>query len=169
MPLDFELLIAAPSDADDIRAFRCKDPGANYTRVVERLVRGEIADAVASAEADVCVHLARLTDERTLVGVICHSPVENGPPPIHTISALAVTNIDEGAYRRKGIGIALKSDVLCQLGLQGIAAVHSEVHVRNFPMLRLNEKLDAIAHRDPDDANMMLTMAGSPIVGDVGT
>ncbi len=87
-----------------------------------------------------------------LVGVVAFQMRE---PTIAAIPVLAVTH----SHRRRGIGTALKQRVLDTVAPRGVLEVVSEVHRRNTAMNNLNAKLGAVADKDPDDGDLLLTVA----------
>lgn len=141
-------------DAYALRGFVCKTPGLKFTLRLQQLIRGDLADAVADESSETCVHVAE--DRGRIVGVIAHSPVANSTQ--EHISVLAVVP----DRRRERIGISLKSVVLYEVRDRGVEAVTSEVDKRNFPMIRLNEKLRAVADNNPDDAKSLFTVTRTP-------
>jgi GNAT superfamily N-acetyltransferase len=131
--VQFAIRLATVADVPELRKFRCLSYGEDYTADVERLIRGDLCDALEDGLAESCVHVAVLETVRgelVIVGVVTHGPAEDStdePGPTDAILALAVLP----EWQRRGIGIALKRAVIDECIQRGLVRVTSEVHRRN--------------------------------------
>jgi GNAT superfamily N-acetyltransferase len=120
-----------------MRRFKCYSTGQKYTREVERLVRGNLADHVGQSSGgdSETQRVLVATAGPELLGLIAwESPAD---PTVAKIEVLAV----DRSYWRQGVGTALKTEVLAMSAYEGRTFVLSEVHRQNSRMKSLNAKL----------------------------
>jgi ribosomal protein S18 acetylase RimI-like enzyme len=118
-------------------------------------VRVDIAAVVEQACDSPKVRVALIEDR--LVGVIAYEDTasEDGPVSGLYIVVLAV-HVD---YRRQLIGTGLKQHVIEVARASGLVDVSSHVHRRNHRMKSLNERLGVSTTPDPDDGELVLSVA----------
>lgn len=123
-------------DGEQLRHFKCYTPGCKWTKPPQRVIR-EAPDDLAREPGLATVFVAVHKNERIVGVVVFTCGIESLPEPAITICTMGVVR----DMRCQGIATDLKGSVLAEAAALGIPLVVSEVHKRNAPMLRVNEKL----------------------------
>lgn len=143
----------APSDLPAIAEFCCADYGQDWTRDAERVLRNGAEELAAEAEAENQIHdcLVAIADgDSRLLGIILFVPCD-ARKSLHVESVGVVRD-----FRDRGVGTELKRRAVATSLVAGATRVASEVHRRNFPMHRVNQKLEIEWKPDPKDGEYRL-------------
>lgn len=145
-------------DVDSLRQFSCADRGLAYTREVEQLIRGDVADEIASGSTEAHVDIA-IDDTATIVGVITYgtTPLDGADDLEDALFIYALGVHPE--HRRRLIGTLLKQRVFAAATTMQLRLVVSQVHRRNVPMQQLNKTLDVVSAPDPTDGEYLISVA----------
>lgn len=150
--------LAVAADAEQLSRFKCRNPNERWTRDVQQFIRRVVAQSVRVADPDVCVHVA-IEADGTIVSLGAHGPVDSPEQPTsHYVSVLATTH----EWRRRGIAIALKREMMRECQTIGVEAALSDVHKDNTPMNELNKQLRATTEPSPVEYEMLFTVTKIP-------
>lgn len=139
-----------PGDHDQVRRFKCRNPGQKWTKEAERAIRDAPGLIAGGLEGQIIV---AVDGDEKVVGVVVFGP----DPDVQgrqTIASIGVVR----SRRQEKIGTRLKQAALAELAAAGHRQdVFSQVHKYNAAMLGLNDKLGVKRERDPDRLDHFLS------------